>query len=225
MGQVGQVPAPLPRVRAGGPNSVARAARNVQASRVQLSDVQVRRAHPDEWETVRDLRLAALGDAPDAFASTLSRELARTETQWRSRIRTWPWFLAWHAGTPAGLVATVPDQPASGPPSAGPPAAELPARGPRGWHLVSMWVSPQIRGTGVADLLVGAVLDHAGAAGAHRVTLWVALGNARARAFYQRMGFTPTGRRQAYPRDGADPLPEEELARPVRSAAPPTAPR
>ncbi len=179
------------------------------------SDVQVRRAHPDEWATVRDVRLAALADAPDAFASTLSRELARTEPQWRSRIGAWPWFLAWRAGIPAGLVATVPDQPASGPSP----------RGPRGWHLVSMWVSPQARGTGVAELLVGAVVDHAGAAGASRITLWVALGNARARAFYLRMGFAPTGRQQAYPRDGAAALDEEELARPVRSAAPPTAPR
>ena len=184
---------------------------------MEASDVRVRRAHPDEWATVRDVRLAALADTPDAFASTLSREVRRSEPQWRSRIRTWPWFLAWRAGTPAGLVATVPDQPASAPP-AGPPARE-----PRGWHLVSMWVSPRLRGTGLAELLVGAVLDHASAAGAPRITLWVALDNARARAFYLRMGFTPTGRRQAYPRDGAGPLDEEELARPVRSAAPPTA--
>jgi ribosomal protein S18 acetylase RimI-like enzyme len=185
---------------------------------MKASDVQVRRARPDEWATVRDVRLAALADAPDAFASTLSRELGRTEPQWRSRIGTWPWFLAWRAGTPAGLVAAVPDQPASGP-----PAADRPARYRQGWHLVSMWVSPQVRGTGVAELLVGAVVDHAGAAGASRITLWVALGNARARAFYLRMGFAPTGRLQSYPRDGADALDEEELARPVRSAAPPTA--
>jgi GNAT superfamily N-acetyltransferase len=150
---------------------------------MEASDVQIRRAHPDEWATVRDVRLAALADAPDAFASTLSREASRSEPQWRCRIRAWPWFLAWRAGAPAGLVAAVPDQPASGPPAAG----------RRAWHLVSMWVSPQARGGGVADLLIGAVM-------------------------------APTGRRQAYPRDGAAPLDEEEFARPVRSAAPPTAP-
>ena len=161
------------------------------------------------------MRLAALADAPDAFASTMRREARRGEPQWRSRITASPWFLAWRAGKPAGLVAAVPDQPAGGPPAAG----------PCGWHLVSMWVSPQARGHGVADLLLGAVIDHAEAAGAPRVTLWVALGNTRARAFYQKMGFLPTGRRQLYPRDGAAPLDEEELARPLRSAAPPTAPR
>ena len=182
---------------------------------MEASDVQVRRAYPDEWATVREVRLAALADAPDAFASTLSREACRGEPQWRSWITASPWFLAWRAGKPAGLVAAVPGQPVSG----------APAAGLCGWHLVSMWVSPQARGHGVADLLLGAVIDHAEAAGAPRVTLWVTLGNARARSFYQRMGFTPTGRQQVYPRDGAAPLDEEELARPVRCGAPPTAPR
>ena len=182
---------------------------------MEASDIQVRRAHPDEWSTVREVRLAALADAPDVFASTLRREARQGERQWRSRIAAWPWFLAWRAGRPAGLVAAVPDHHASG----------AQAAGPCGWHLVSLWAAPQARGRGVADLLVGAVIDHAEAAGAPGVTLWVTLGNARARSCYQRMGFRPTGRRQVFPRDGAAPLDEEELARPVRSAARPTAPR
>ena len=182
---------------------------------MEAGDVQVRRAHPDEWAAVRDVRLAALADAPDAFASTLGRELGYPEARWRSLIGDWPWFLAWSGGTPAGLVAAVPAE----------ASREPAAAGQRAWHLVSMWVSPQARGQGVADLLVRAVLDQAEAAGALWLTLWVAAGNARARGFYLRMGFTPTGRRQVYPRDGATPLDEEELARPVRSAAPPTAPR
>ena len=137
---------------------------------MQLSDVQVRRAHPDEWATIRDVRLAALADAPDAFASTLAREQDRAEAEWRSRIALIPWFLAWHEGQPAGLVATFPvTQP--GPAGPAHPVGE--------WHLVSMWVPPAVRGRGVAGLLVTAVLEHARVAGAERVTLWAATGNPR----------------------------------------------
>jgi ribosomal protein S18 acetylase RimI-like enzyme len=76
-------------------------------------------------------------------------------------------------------------------------------------------VRPEARGAGVADRLVTAVLAHASAAGADQVTLWVATGNGRARAFYQRMGFVPTGRRQMYPRAGTTDLDEEEFACPL----------
>ena len=176
---------------------------------MQRDGVQVRRAHPDEWATVRDVRLAALADAPDAFASTLAREEGRTEAEWRSRVALIPWFLAWQAGRPAGLVATFPvtqDSP-EGPVH---PVAE--------WHLVSMWVPPGARGGGVADLLVRAVLEHARAAGAGKVTLWVAAGNARAAACYRRMGFQPTGRHQLYPRPGAAALDEVEFTRELPGA-------
>jgi len=173
---------------------------------MKTTEVQVRLAQPDEWAVVRDMRLAALADAPDAFASTLDRETGQPEAEWRSRIAARPWFLAWQvdhagpAGQPAGLVAMFPEQ--SG-------------RPPAGWHLVSMWVRPEARGAGVADRLVTAVLAHASAAGADQVTLWVATGNGRARAFYQRMGFVPTGRRQMYPRAGTTDLDEEEFACPL----------
>jgi GNAT superfamily N-acetyltransferase len=181
---------------------------------VQQSEVQVRRAHPDEWAAVRDVRLAALAEAPDAFASTLARERDRPEAEWRSRIALLPWFLAWHQGQSAGLVAAFP---VTHPGRAGPahPIAE--------WHLVSMWVPPSARGTGVAGLLVTPVLQHAREAGAERVTLWVATGNPRAAAFYCRMGFQPTGQRQVYHRADAADLDEEELAWHV-AGAPATGP-
>jgi ribosomal protein S18 acetylase RimI-like enzyme len=150
---------------------------------------------------VREIRLAALADAPDAFAATLAGEAGQPEAEWRARIGALPWFLGFQDGQPAGLAAALPPRPE-------------PGQG-RAWHLVSMWVSPGARGGGLADLLVGAVTEHARRAGADRVTLWVAVGNERARAFYRRMGFTPTGRRQTYPRPGADGLDEEEFARPL----------
>jgi ribosomal protein S18 acetylase RimI-like enzyme len=178
---------------------------------METTEVQVRLAQPDEWAVVRDVRLAALADAPDAFASTLGRETGQTEADWRSRVAARPWFLAWQADQasgarqPAGLAAMFPEH--SGQP--------VP---PPDWHLVSMWVRPEARGAGIADRLVTAVVAHASAAGAARVTLWVAIGNGRARALYQRMGFVPTGRRQMYPREGTTDLDEEEFACPLDGA-------
>lgn len=167
---------------------------------METTEVRVRLVQPDEWAVVRDVRLAALADAPDAFASTLGREAGLAEAEWRAWIAAWAWFLAWHEVRPAGLVAMFPEQ-------AGQTAP------PPDWHLVSMWVRPEARGVGIADRLVAAVLAHAKAAGAAQVTLWVAIGNDRARGLYQRVGFVPTGRRQMYPRAGTTDLDEEEFAR------------
>jgi ribosomal protein S18 acetylase RimI-like enzyme len=156
----------------------------------------VRRMEPEEWATVRRVRLAALADAPEAFASTLGRELGFEEATWRERIAASPSFVAWRDGEPVGLAGVVNEQAGRG----------------GGWHLVSMWVSPQVRGSGVADELVAAVTAHARAAGGSRVTLWVATRNDRARGFYERMGFRPTGIQQTYQRADASDLDEEELA-------------
>ena len=144
---------------------------------------------------MRDVRLAALADAPDAFAMTLAEESGQPEAGWRDRINALPWFLGFQDGEPAGLIAALP-------PEAVPDQV---------WHLVSMWVRPQARGGGLADLLVRAVTEHVRQAGADRVTLWVEMGNDRARDFYRRMGFVPTGRRQLYPRPGAADLDEAEF--------------
>jgi hypothetical protein len=75
--------------------------------------VQICRMEPEEWATVRRVRLAALADAPEAFASTLDRELRLDEATWRERVAASPWFLAWRDGKPVGLVAVLTEQPGS----------------------------------------------------------------------------------------------------------------
>ena len=88
--------------------------------------VQIREVGADGWQAMRDIRLAALRDAPDAFASTYEREAAFAEADWQRRIASRGNFLAYapELGTaPAGPTAPWPgvsrcslgDGPAGGP--------------------------------------------------------------------------------------------------------------
>jgi hypothetical protein len=61
----------------------------------------------DDWQTLRDVRLAALADAPYAYGSTLAVEQGFDESTWRDRIDTALWVLAVHDAENAGLVGNV----------------------------------------------------------------------------------------------------------------------
>ncbi len=207
-------------------------------------DVSVRRAEPDDWAALRQVRLAALADAPWAFSSTHGHEAPLGEAEWRQRTQTAAWFLAWQDGDTVGVAAAFPQpDPAQDPDQS---QAQVPdpdqaqaqdqdeepdpdqaqdeepgdtriQPGPAAeWHVISMWASPGVRGSGVAGLLVAAIAGHVRAAGARRLTLWVADGNDRAHGFYRRAGFRPTGRRQTYQRPDGSGLDEDELALELR---------
>ncbi|MGH3300328.1 MAG: GNAT family N-acetyltransferase [Streptosporangiaceae bacterium] len=141
-----------------------------------MTELEVRRLAPADWAQLRTARLAALADAPYAFASTVAREQQFTEQDWRERADRGRTFAAWDGEAIVGLATGVDHD--------------------GDWHLVGMWVSPKLRGTRAADRLVAAVCDLAKHSGATSVTLWVTEVNGRARAFYRRLGFVPTGGRQ-----------------------------
>lgn len=156
-------------------------------------DAEIRRAEPGDWKALRQVRLAALADAPYAFMATLAQEQEFGEQRWREWIAKSVFFLAWDGTRPVGIVGAF-------------------AQDDGGWHVVSMWVAPPARGIGVAARLIAAVIGHARAQGAPVLTLWVTDGNDRARAFYQRQGFQSTGRRQPVRPQTPDEW-EEEMAR------------
>jgi len=70
-------------------------------------------------------------------------------------------------------------------------------------------VASVVRGTDVAEGLVRTALRAASDAGVRRVVLDVAHENARAWAFYSRMGFRPTGDVASMPWDSA--VTEEQM--------------
>ena len=152
---------------------------------------EIRQVHPDDWKTLRAVRLTALADAPYAFMSTLERECGYDEQRWRQWIAGIGCFLAWDGDQPVGVAGAL-----------------LLDNGE--WHVVSMWVSPQARGSGTARQLIEAAVGHMRAQGAQEITLWVTEGNDRARAFYERAGFHATGKRQ--PVRPGEPGMEQEMS-------------
>lgn len=156
----------------------------------------IRVADIADWEAVRDIRLHALHDAPDAFGSTYQREAEFTRTDWINRLTSGSaTFLAYHPRFGADAIGI---------------CAGF-SRDTSVVELVSMWVDPRARGHGVAEPLVGAVADWAGNRDATQVHLWVTEANEPARRLYQRCGFTFTGERQSLPSNPS--LPELGMAR------------
>jgi GNAT superfamily N-acetyltransferase len=143
----------------------------------------ITRLGEDDWRVWREVRLAALADAPSAFASALEKEEALREDDWRAMIREAAIFVATTGGVPVGVAAGLPRRPA------------------RERGLGAMWVTPEWRGSGVAAMLASAVAGWARAQGCVRVGLWVPTDNARARRFYQRQGFRTTGHSRPFPTD------------------------
>jgi len=142
--------------------------------------IELRVLTPDDWPIWRDLRLAALAEAPHAFGSRLADwqgDGDRSE-RWRARLDIPGSYnlVAVIDGRPVGMASGV-------------------LTDDRGVvELISMWVHPIARGQGVGDQLVGAVERWAARhVGAHVVRLAVTEGNEAAAALYRRNGFERTG--------------------------------
>ncbi len=160
--------------------------------------VLVRETMMADWQAWRDIRLQALRDAPDAFASTFAEQNTLGEDHWRQRVASDGLFLAWipevSAAEPAGMAGGY---------QAAPGTVEL----------ISMFVRPQARGRSVGEALIDAVIGWALERDATSVHLWVTETNKHARLLYERCGFSVTGERQPLPSKPA--LGEVGLIRPL----------
>jgi GNAT superfamily N-acetyltransferase len=147
------------------------------------------------------IRLRALQDAPHAFGSTFAKELQLTDSDWIDRVERWngergAGFLATDGDTACGIAGSLLDQHDA--------ARAL---------LISMWTAPTHRHRGIGRLLVNHVLNWARGRNALILQLMVTSKNDPAIRFYQRLGFTPTGRTEPYPSDPA--VIEYEMSRPI----------
>ena len=148
--------------------------------------LRVERVTDATWTDYRAVRQAALIDSPRAFWTTYAQSAGRTDEDWRTMVATGPaLWLAWDDDRPVGTVGLwhAEDQPAD----------EA--------HLVGMWVTGGHRGSGAAEALVAALVEHARAEGTRRLTLDVARENVRACRFYLRQGFALNREQNVMPWD------------------------
>lgn len=138
---------------------------------IELQDVG-----PDDWKLWRELRLAALAEAPYAFGSQLADWADAPEDRWRERLSVPGAYqvIASLDGTPVGM------------------AGGFRAEEPGVAELVSMWIAPAGRGQGVGDALMTAIEDWARGTGATALKLSVVDGNDPAHNLYLRNGFADT---------------------------------
>ena len=136
--------------------------------------MDITRIGPDDWERFRTVRLASLSESPAAFGSRHADWVDAAAGRWRARLTQVPLTLLAQEGTQVmGVVS-------------GQPVGEA-------WvELISMWVAPAARGSGVAARLIDAVAHWAAEQG-RGTYLMVRSDNTRARKAYERAGFVDTG--------------------------------
>jgi GNAT superfamily N-acetyltransferase len=140
------------------------------------STLTIRRCGPNDWEDLRSIRLEALRDTPEAYGSTYEESVLWSDAQWKNAASTRLYYFADRDGDVVGMV--------SGGFNEGSPGTR--------W-LYGMYVTPSERGSGTAALLVKTIADWARVHGVGEIYLHVGSSVPRARAFYEKVGFRPTG--------------------------------
>jgi ribosomal protein S18 acetylase RimI-like enzyme len=145
-----------------------------------MADLHLRTLSTDDWQLWRALRLEALAESPSAFGSTLAQWSGSgdTELRWRARLEMDAAHnvIALLDAAPVGMLTTSPDIESQD----------------RAW-LMSMWVAPNVRKSGIARALIDNGIEWAGDANKKSVHLMVRQGNTSAIALYARCGFALTG--------------------------------
>lgn len=148
--------------------------------------IQIRRLDEQDWKTLRDVRLAALADAPYAFWATFQAESLFGQDQWRRFLKAAAWWTASRSDHVVGVVAVL-------------RRSETPDEA----ELIAMWVAPDERRRGTAGRMLQAACEGARTAGIQTLTLWVTEGNDPAKRLYESWGFQATGERADLPHTAA----------------------
>jgi GNAT superfamily N-acetyltransferase len=144
-----------------------------------------RRVRLADWQRLRDLRLRALADTPQAFAETLKEAQQLSDDEWKKRVAP--------SKESASFVEEADDRSLIGMAFGVCDASEEVV------YLGGMFVDPARRGTGVGRRLVEAVESWARERGAQRIELEVNPEITPALRLYESCGYQPTGNMRQLP--------------------------
>lgn len=149
------------------------------------TSLKVRRLSPDQGTLLRELRLAALREAPYAFGAKLEDEASLdpaafdTVAQQLATSENNACFVLYTEGQPAGLIG-----------------AFFETDGTARAFIRALWVAPAVRHLRGGELLMATagqwLIEH----GAAQIYAWVTDSNTNAMGFYERLGFVSSGDRQ-----------------------------
>jgi len=139
------------------------------------TEFSIRRCNESDHIVLREIRLEALKDSPDAYGSTYKESELWTPARWKE-MALGNCYLGEIDGDVVGMAT-----------------GGLNTEFPDTFWLFGMFVSPKARGTGVAIDLVRAVEEWAKKQGGTELYLHVSETMLRARTFYTKIGFTPNG--------------------------------
>jgi ribosomal protein S18 acetylase RimI-like enzyme len=145
-------------------------------------EIVITRVSRSEWRLLRELRLLALQTDPLSFGSSYDREAAFSDERWKEwatedsvgdEMAT---FIAKRDEQPVGIVAAYRDE-----------TDELL------FHVIAMWVAPQLRREGIGRNLLSHVEEWIRSCGGRVVQLNVTTAASAARRLYEKAGFKPDG--------------------------------
>ena len=152
--------------------------------------LEIRPLIPDEWRLLKEVRLKALQDAPEAFGTTLTQALAWDDAQWQENAQRFAVlppatsYFAFSNNFPFGMVncfMSLEDRQVA--------------------ELTAFWVAPERRGLGIEAALVASAAEWASTQGIIALQAWVGEDNHRAIGFYRRVGFSEVGPYQTHTSD------------------------
>lgn len=145
--------------------------------------ITIRILKPTDAEAFRTVRLRALAEHPEAFASSVEETEWMTLEQFAQRLTGDAadnvTFGAWNDDALCGMVNI---------------HRESPIKTRHRMHVGGMYVVPQVRGQGVGRQLIQAMIDHARSlSDVDHIILAVTVGNDAARRLYSQAGFVSWG--------------------------------